>query len=277
MAEKVFDWERITQSETFKRLREDWKKLLADTTLKERDYHAFLANNPFFFLTYLESYVVISKLKLGSEYETDFVVVKEGYSDGTIYELIEIESPHTKLFDSKGKPAAKFNAALQQILDWKRFLKSEKSFFRKFLPTTNTKIIRDSKISFKIIIGRRTDNQEVLEKRRQYSEDYGVEILSFDRLTDISNRLHFSNKPSIYAAQFDNMKDYKVKNDLVNPFFTCTSDSDWKSICKSGEVKHFYYNNLSRILEKRRYSKYFDQFKQEIAGKKIIKKNGKNK
>lgn len=150
------------------------------------------------------SYLAISKLKLGSEYETDFVIVKEGYSNGTIYELIEIESPHTALFDKSGKPTAKFNAALQQIRDWKRFLINNKPIFKRILPTTNTRIISNSRLRFKIIIGRRTHDLDQLEKRRQISEEENIEIISFDRLTEIAqNRCCFWNDSDIFSAEMD--------------------------------------------------------------------------
>ena len=259
---EIQNWENILKTETNKSILKDWEKLLENTELKERDYHSFLFSNPFFFLTILESYLVISKLKLGSEYETDFVVVKEGYSDGTIYEFIEIESPHTKLFDSSGKPSAKFNSALQQIKDWKRFLKNEKSFFKKFLPTTSTKIINESKIKFKIIIGRSPITEEETEKRRQYAEENDIEILSFDRLTNqLKNRRHFDNEPSIYSAQMDYLEDMSKKNQLANPFFECVTDSTWKKICRKGHTKHFYTNYLDEILKNRTYSKYLEEFK----------------
>jgi hypothetical protein len=268
---ETYNWENVLNSSTLKRLKNDWINLLDNANCKERDYHDFLSSNPYFFLTSIESYLVISKLKLGSEYETDFVVVREGYSDGTIYEFIEIESPHTNLFDSTGKPTSKFNSALQQIMDWKRFLKNEKNFFRKFLPTTSTKVINDSKIKFKIIIGRRTNNKEELEKRRQYSEEYNIEILSYDRLTEILNsRRLFLNEPTIFSAQMEFLDAPLKKNQLANPFFCCTSDSTWKTICKAGHTGHFYYNFLDKILSNRTYSDYFEEFKKETAANKTL-------
>ncbi len=264
--DNLHNWDDLKNSKTLEQIRKDWQKLLLDETKNENAYHSFIASNPYFFISFIESYLAISKLKLGSEYESDFVVVHEGYSDGTIYEFIEIESPHTKLFDSKGKPTAKFNAALQQIMDWKRFLIEEKSFFRKFLPTTTTKVIGKSRLRFKIIIGRRTDNKEELEKRRQYSDTNDIEIMSFDRLTDIlMMRKGFNNEPSIFSGQMHFLDDPEKKNRLANPFFECVNDSTWKKICKAGHETHFHTNYLDAILNNRTYSKYFEMFKKETA------------
>lgn len=264
--QELYNWGSLKNSTTLEKIKSDWLNLLNDTTQNENAYHKFIASNPFFFISFIESYLAISKLKLGAEYESDFVVVKEGYSDGTIYEFIEIESPHTQLFDSKGKPSAKFNAALQQIMDWKRFLIDDKNFFKKFLPTTSTKIVGDSRIRFKIIIGRRTENKDEVEKRRQYAEIHNIEIISFDRLTDIlMMRKGFHNDPLIYSGQMHFLDDAEKKNSLANPFFECIGDSTWKKICKAGHNKHFHTNYLNEILNNRTYSEYFDMFKNETA------------
>lgn len=255
----TYNWEVFPKTKIYQNILLKWKNLLDDRNLKEQDYHFFLQKYPAIFLTAIECYFVISKLKLGSEYETDFVLVNEGYSNGTEYELIEIESPHTELFDKSGKPTAKFNSALQQIRDWKRFLIHNKGEFKKTFPTVNTKIIRDSKLKFKIIIGRRTDNQEHIDKRRQIEESENVEIISFDRLTDLAgHRLKFSNEPLIFASQLESKSEH-LRNRLANPFYECTKDSIWRRICKKGP-SHFYSNMLNEILEVRSYNESMYEF-----------------
>jgi hypothetical protein len=47
-------------------------------------------------------HLVISKLKLGSELETDFVTLTYGYSNENNFQLIEIKQPSAKLFSKKG-------------------------------------------------------------------------------------------------------------------------------------------------------------------------------
>lgn len=109
---ETYDWTKFRESNIYTSILEKWSLLLENENALERDYHSFLQEYPSIFLTSLDSYLTISNLKLGSDYETDFVIVNEGYSNGTEYELIEIESPHTKLFNKNGVPSAKFNAAL---------------------------------------------------------------------------------------------------------------------------------------------------------------------
>lgn len=259
MAE-TYQWSKFTKTKLYASIICEWEMMLNNDTLKEQDYHRFLFKNPSMFLICHDAYLVLSKIKLGMDYETDFVIVEEGYSEGTIYELIEIETPHTKLFDNKGKPTAKLNSSLQQIRDWKRYLINNKSFLKRTFPTSNTKIIRDSKLKFKIIIGRTTENLEELEKRRQIAEENNIEIISFDRLTEFArHRQLFFDEARIMAAQMDAVS-YHKKNQLANPFFECTNDSTWRQICKNGH-SHFYSNNLDIILQNRTYSEHFESFK----------------
>lgn len=178
--------------------------MLEDSSLKEQDYQYYLQEHPAVFLTRQECYLVISRLKLSSEYETDFVTVREGYSNGTEYDLIEIESPHTRLFDTSGKPTAKFNAALQQIRDWKRLLMKDKYLFSRTFPTEHTKIIRESKLNFKIIIGCRSEDLDEMEKRRQICEQENIEIISFDRLSQVARRRQYYFK--ITCSRFNLLK-----------------------------------------------------------------------
>lgn len=258
----MIDWNKFATSDLFAKIKHDWKILLENDKLQERHYHEFIREFPYLFLNMRsDSYLSISKLKLGSEFETDFVIVKEGYSDGTIYELIEIESPHTKLFDKKGKPTAKFNAAMQQIRDWRRWLIDNKSQFKKIFPSTSTRVLKDSRLRFKIIIGRREENSEVLKKRRQISEENNIEIMSFDRLTDfLEMRTFFLPKAQIYSAQMDSVPS-KIQNELANPFYTCHGHSEWMKVCNKGVgAIHFYSKQYKKIIETRKLNKYYTDF-----------------
>lgn len=266
-----YDWNELLGTKIWNEIKQEWKLLIENKQLKESAYHAFLRKHPLLFLCTYRSYLAISKLKLGANYETDFVIVEEGFSEGTKYELIEIESPHTKLFNSNGTPSAKFNSALQQIRDWRRFLKDNRNIFSKAFPTTSTRIDTDSKLSFKIIIGRRTTNKEELDKRHQISEENNIEIWSYDRLTDIlESRMYFPDTAIIGSTQVQALP-FHILNELANPFFECTSDSDWRKICKKGG-SHIYYHIIHDILSIRKYNEYFDKFKEHINSKSKRKK-----
>lgn len=263
----IYDWREVTKTDVYEDILSRWQNLLSDVSLKEQDYHRFLQAYPAVFLAnIMGEYAAVSKLKLGSEYITDFVLVKEGYSDGTIYELIEIESPHTKLFDKSGKPTEKFNSALQQIRDWKRWLGNNRYEFHRIFPTVNTKLRKDSKLRFKIIIGKRTDDLQELEKRQQISALENVEIISFDRLTDFAkSRYIFFDEPMISSTEMQNVP-YQRRNELANPFYMCFTDAEWRKLCYKGS-SHFYTTKLEEILTVRKYNEDFEKFKN------IVKQN----
>lgn len=261
MNRRILDWAKFSQSPLHQKIISSWEAMLEDDSLKERDYHRYLFLNPAIFLTTHSSYLVASKVKIGAEYETDFVIANEGYSDGTQYTLIEIESPHSKLFDASGKPAAGLNAAIQQIRDWRRLLIEDRALFKRIFPTTSTRVIRNSKLRFKIVIGRRSSNAEHLEKRRQISEIENIEIISFDRLTDFAKRKIYFPKFSMIFNQTDDVPSQSL-NELVSPFFQCVTDSEWRAICKNGNF-HFYRHVIDKIIEYRKYNSHLEEFTQQ--------------
>jgi hypothetical protein len=222
----------------------DWEQLL-NKNLTENKYQTYLTNNAGFFLTRDNCHLVISKLKL----ETDFVTLTDGFSNGNKFELIEIKQPGAKLFTEKGIMPSDFNKATQQIRDWKRWLIDNPSWFKKYLPTVSTRVISESFLSFKIIIGRRTTNQYEIEKRNQIRKEIGAEIRSFDYLTDKLKSREFHP----YTWLSDESEYYA--EEMSNPFFKAMSDSEWKKLCKSEKLQtfHFYSQHAKEIIKRRKY------------------------
>ncbi|WP_347073333.1 Shedu anti-phage system protein SduA domain-containing protein [Bacteroides thetaiotaomicron] len=245
------DWySQITDKDFKKNLLFEWEKLLSGN-YTENHYQRFLSDNAGIFLAGSNCHLVISKLKLGSELETDFINLSDGFSNGNLYELIEIKRPNVELFTEKGTIAADFNRAIQQIRDWKRWLIDNPNWVKKHLSTVNTRIIHQSNFKFKIIIGRRITNPHDIDKRNQIAHEIGAEIRSFDYLTDrLRTREFFPN------AWLQNGINYYEEN-LANPFFKAFTDSQWKKFCSSGHVHefHFYSYHYEQILKMRKYSK----------------------
>lgn len=254
------DWTLLNNSKSYiiQGLIKEWTDLL-NKKEKEEAYHSFLARYAGFFLADDSAFVVISKLKLASELETDFVIVRDGHSDGTIYEFIEIEKPWSKLFTKKGIPTNDFNTSLQQIRDWRRWLIDNKSYFHKYLPTTNNRVIRDTNLRFKIIIGLRDNPLSDFEKRIQIARDNNIEIRSFDSLTDTLSRKFF------FPYSYLNDKDRLTHEDLIqiaNPFNMALSDSEWREICDNERMPstHIYSKISDMIVRKLKQNELFDMF-----------------
>jgi hypothetical protein len=243
----MHDWTLLNKSrkDLISKLISDWNELL-DKKEKEEVYHSFLSEHAGFFLADETAFAVISKLKLGSELETDFVIIRDGYSNGTIYEFIEIEKPWSKLFNDKGIPSNDFNTSLQQIRDWKRWLIDNKSYFRKYLPTANTRVVNNSNLKFKIIIGRRESPINDFEKRLQIGSENNVEIRSFDSLTDkLSSRFFMP-----YSTLNDKEKlSDDILTKIANPFSKALTDSDWRELCDNVRIPATHvYSQISDLL-----------------------------
>ncbi|NDW18275.1 DUF4263 domain-containing protein [Dysgonomonas sp. 216] len=225
-------------------VKNEWLELL-NHDYNELKYHEYIKDNAGFFFTDFACYLTISKLKLGSEYEVDFVNIKDRWSNGIEYEFIEIEKPSSQLFTSAGVPAKDFNNALQQIRDWKRYLIENKSYFRKFLPFYNTRVLNDSCLKFTIIIGRRNDLAINVEKRNQIAQEANIEIRSFDYLTNLLDK----NENNIYPCLDSDYGD-EYERSLTSPLFKAITDSDWKKFCQNRVmITHFYKNNLEEIIK----------------------------
>jgi hypothetical protein len=158
--EEIYDWDLLNNKakKVVDKVLEECEELLTNNKLKEKDYHKFLSNYAGFFLAESDdSYQVISKLKLGTDYETDFVVIYEGFTAGILYEIIEIDAPHTKPFTKNGQPSFKLTNSIQQILNWERWLQDNRRQFSDHdLPfstcPSDTRIDRVSSGSFQYLL-----------------------------------------------------------------------------------------------------------------------------
>ena len=259
--ETEYNWSALGGSRSYivEKLICTWDDLL-NQNLHERDYHSFLAEYAGFFLADHFANIVISKLKISTSFETDFVVVHDGFSEGNIYELIEIEKPSSKLFNSKGIPTADFNTAMQQIRDWRNILLVKRKRLPTFLPTLSSCGIHPNNFRFTIIIGRRGDlSEKDIEKRMDIEHESGIKIKTFDRLTDELRRRMFMNyfEPhnSIYHC------DRIEYNHILNPFNKAFTDSEWKKVCSENKIcRSSIYTRVSDVLS--RYSKQNDLFKE---------------
>lgn len=82
------DWKSLVLNEGLKNnLISEWVNLL-NLGVIEHAYHKFISDHAGLLLANENCYLVVSKLKLGSDFETDFMTLTEGYSNGSKIELI---------------------------------------------------------------------------------------------------------------------------------------------------------------------------------------------
>jgi hypothetical protein len=126
---------------------------------------------------------VLPKVRLGSEYEADFLIAYEA-SGGLVWCAVELESPRAKVFTKKGDPSAILYHALRQISDWREWFSRNRDYAerpRKLRGLGLTDI--DPELPGLIIIGRGSDiDKEETLRRRRLTRDNRVQIETYDWL-----------------------------------------------------------------------------------------------
>ena len=236
-----------------------WQKLLRDKDLTEHDYHKFIRDQPAFF--FLQRYQVVSKPDLGSDYQPDFVVACDQGSYGIHYRFIELETPHALAYNASGNPSARLTHAMQQVLNWKTWIRSNRRQYKKLFPSKYFAAQEFDNLSFCIYIGRRDQSPRLTALRNGIAKEVGIEIRSFDALIDRVEELSFLDVAA-HSGQIRDL-DIVVRNKLVNPFSKAYSWQAWKGMVLDGEFSpvHFSANNVATLLKHRSYNSNLRRFK----------------
>lgn len=272
MKNSYADWGSLKQND-LKPILDGWLERLNAENPREDYLHAYLAKHArLAFWDKLGFATVISKLRLGADFITDFVVVYDNWSDGIHYKLIEIEKPQIAPFTKEGIPSSGLARALQQILSWQLWLKNNPSEIRKLFPSYFHQTKLEPVFSYQIIIGNRENSKPWLEHRQKLSESTGISITSFD---SIASRFCHTLSFEDYSAVGDEQYSMKMadRNSLACPFTRALSDPSWRAIIRNGkhgsdhfmhaygdlllehQVENEYANRFRRILSKRRKQK----------------------
>src|ERR1041384_7194799 len=134
----LLNWSLVKTSPTFAAIRDRWIAMLGDESLREEAYQQFLTEHAGLFFSHPsagDDQLVSAKVRLGSDFTTDFVVAASVRSLGTNYTLIEIESPHTAPYTAAGTPSARLNTAVQQVLDWRRWIERNREEAKRLFPS----------------------------------------------------------------------------------------------------------------------------------------------
>lgn len=256
----MYDWYLLhTKAKSLvKTIEKKWLSLLKQKE-SEETYHQFLAEHAGFFLVtlYDSESIVVSKLRLGADYVVDFIKTHDHRSAGIQFEFIELETPWSAPYTKSGKPSSRLVTALQQIENWKRWMKENKYEFRRLFPLYNKGIPLDERYKFTIIIGNRENSEQWLERRNQLAEELSIAIRSFDYLTDHITR------PVIADMVFPHLCEgctCEESNALANPFFKAYSNSSWRELVTSFKEIHRRADYAKLLLEQREYNDLFHTF-----------------
>jgi hypothetical protein len=226
----------------------DWTNLLAASGTTEPDCLAFLRDHAgLFFVEHPETPFAIAELELGSDLRVDFAVVREGYSSGTQYTLYELEPPNAKLFTRDGHTSHQLTKGLDQVRDWRRWLRANRRSAEQLLPSKTWANDGHADLRFAIVIGRREETEQWSERISGFREDETIDLVSFDRLTE---RLLTHSFPLLFrcglAAETKSFqKEVALRNRAVNPFHMALSSAQWRALTKrhpywSGHITESY-------------------------------------
>lgn len=155
---------------------------------------------------------VLPKFKFGSDYISDFVVFT-GQSYSYWIKLIELEPSTSQVFTKQGNYAQRLNHAIKQVDEWSDWIKRNEPYFRDCLQKALQKeypsfsetldYTRRFIVSSKIVIGRRaTLSVDDNKRRAQEYEKSNLDIITYDRLVDIEQKITQTEKEGKPFSRF---------------------------------------------------------------------------
>ena len=155
---------------------------------------------------------VLPKFKFGSDYISDFVVFT-GQSYSYWIKLIELEPSTSQVFTKQGDYAQRLNHTIKQVDEWSDWIKRNEPYFRDCLQKALQKeypsfsetldYTRRFIVSSKIVIGRRaTLSVDDNKRRAQEYEKSNLDIITYDRLVDIEQKITQTEKEGKPFSRF---------------------------------------------------------------------------
>lgn len=245
--------------------------LLRKPDAREESLHAFLTKHAqLAFWDELGFATVISKLRLGADLVTDFVVVYDNWSNGIRYKLIEFEKPSTVPFTKEGIPSSGLSRALQQVLSWRQWLEEHPAESRRLFPSFFHYFDSRPLFSYEIIVGNRQNSERWLDRRRILSESLGIGIRSFESFTPrLTRDFTFQDFSEIGDEQLH--YDLASRNRLACPFTRALTDSDWREMLREGRrgTAHFMHTYGKLLLKYRQENEYAARFRRVLRKRDI--------
>lgn len=153
------------------RLAQEFEALLVKAE-REEELQSFLRDNPA--LLDLRATSVYPKVKLGTEFVTDFVIRLPGDD----YVFVEIERSSHPLYTQANNPAAPLTHAVQQVEDWLEWSHDNIAYLRTTLPGIHEP-------AGLVILGRRSSlNERSMKSLRRRNSTSKIKVITFDDLLD---------------------------------------------------------------------------------------------
>jgi hypothetical protein len=157
-----------------------FESLLSLSGEKESNIQDFLSKNPILISPdYLK---ILPQASLGSEYKTDFIIVRPSdYGEQCI--LVEIENASHNLFNKNGDLSAILRHSLKQVSDWRSWLRDNATYAQRVHNIQNL----HSDCKAYVIIGRRSkvSNKHVKNiESITLDHHHQTELLTYDDILD---------------------------------------------------------------------------------------------
>jgi Domain of unknown function (DUF4263) len=188
MAKKefIYDGEGVN-APSFEIACEDLDKFeeLLEEAKDENELQTFLDKRKYI-LAWLEPHChhVISKPRLGAQFVPDFLLA-EMSSAGIQWVFVEIEPAKSQLATQSGQFAERTRMAIQQVKDWKRWLRNNRDYAIRSIPNGGLGL-EELEIEPKgiVIVGRRKATTGRFNELRAESRSEGITIMTYDRVLE---------------------------------------------------------------------------------------------
>ncbi len=162
----------------------DFKILLEKDTTTEEELQRYLLKYP---ALIIPDYIAcVPKAKLGKEYITDFILERPSSAQNRCL-LVEIEPANTKLFTKAEYPSSELNHAINQVRQWRLWLRTNGRYANESLGLSGLHCESDALV----IIGRANSMSKSMKKKFDALGDSerNTDIITYDELVVRSERI----------------------------------------------------------------------------------------
>ncbi|MBI5384397.1 MAG: DUF4263 domain-containing protein [Verrucomicrobia bacterium] len=237
-----------------------WNQLVHKDGVREQRLHRFLETHAHLFFREYGFATIVTKLRFGADFVSDFVAVHDLRSEGILYTLIEIERADSAPFTKEGHASARLSRAIQQVLSWKTWLVGHPAESAKLFPSLLRRL-EHPVFRYQIIIGTRANTDAWTDRRNILAESLGISIRSFDSFADrLKESFVFDDLSDIHNEE--RLFSPEQRNRLACPFFAALSDGQWRELLgKKPASASFICEYGEKLLQLRRENRFARRFR----------------